>query len=262
MRVHTHTYRHAQGQCWDCTGDRIFSKLFCFTNFHLDRNMLKATPMCAHNPQVVKFQFSHLLLLASSADKVTTSKSKQRRGVTHTHTHQSTCMQATLISRPSIPHFFHIYFPASFALLWCIIEAVCNFTSSFLAESLLKLNFHFSCSCGIFSLKWRVELFEHAGQHTFPPARLTPSPLRIILTLSQKQKFTQHHLNLSFLVIKVNLFILSFYWKKSQLFTCFFHLTPYFNGLTLFFISKFWPEYPLMTKWKKIAWNSCKLIKN
>lgn len=133
--TYTHTYRHAQGQCWDCTGDRIFSKLFCFTNFHLDRNMLKATPMCAHNPQVVKFQFSHLLLLASSADKVTTSKSKQRRGVTHTHTHQSTCMQATLISRPSIPRFFHIYFPASFALLWCIIEAVCNFTSSFLAES-------------------------------------------------------------------------------------------------------------------------------
>lgn len=186
----------------------------------------------------------------------------EERCDTHTHTHQSTCMQATLISRPSIPRFFHIYFPASFALLWCIIEAVCNFTSSFLAESLLKLNFHFSCSCGIFSLKWRVELFEHAGQHTFPPARLTPSPLRIILTLSQKQKFTQHHLNLSFLVIKVNLFILSFYWKKSQLFTCFFHLTPYFNGLTLFFISKFCPEYPLMTKWKKIAWNSCKLIKN
>lgn len=160
----THTYRHAQGQCWDCTGDRIFSKLFCFTNFHLDRNMLKATPMCAHNPQVVKFQFSHLLLLASSADKVTTSKSKQRRGVTHTYTHTPEHVHAghTYFKTQYSP-FFHIYFPASFALLWCIIEAVCNFTSSFPAESLLKLNFHFSCSCGIFSLKWRVELFEHAG---------------------------------------------------------------------------------------------------
>lgn len=160
-------------------------------------------------------------------------------------------MQATLISRPSIPRFFHIYFPASFALLWCIIEAVCNFTSSFLAESLLKLNFHFSCSCGIFSLKWRVELFEHAGQHTFPPARLTPSPLRIILTLSQKQKFTQHHLNLSFLVIKVNLFILSFYWKKSQLFTCFFSSYTLFQWINFIFHLKILARIPSNDKVKK-----------
>lgn len=109
--THTHTYRHAQGQCWDCTGDRIFSKLFCFTNFHLDRNMLKATPMCAHNPQVVKFQFSHLLLLASSADKVTTSKSKQRRGVTHTHTHTPEHVHAghTYFKTQYSPFFPHLF---------------------------------------------------------------------------------------------------------------------------------------------------------
>lgn len=81
---------------------------------------------------------------------------------THTHTPEHVHAGHTYFKTQYSP-FFHIYFPASFALLWCIIEAVCNFTSWFLAESLLKLNFHFSCSCGIFSLKWRVELFEHAG---------------------------------------------------------------------------------------------------
>ena len=71
--------------------------------------MLKANPppVCALNPQVVEFPFSHLLLSAPAPDKVTTSKSKQRRGVTHTHTHThtDTCIQAAHITRPERSRF-------------------------------------------------------------------------------------------------------------------------------------------------------------
>jgi len=34
------------------------------------------------------------------------------------------------------------------------------------------------------------------------------------------------------------------------------------NGLNSFFTSKFYTQYPIMTRWKKFAWNFCKYIKN
>lgn len=154
----TPTRTCAQGQRRDCTGDRIFSKLFCFTNFHLDRNMLKANPRVRAQPSGGKVSVFPPPALGFCSWQSHNFKVKTEGEVWHTHTH--------ILPDPSVPvfpHFLPCHPVGLFRPLWCIIEAVCNFTDSFPVESLSELNFHFSHRSGIFSLKWKDQFFEHAG---------------------------------------------------------------------------------------------------
>lgn len=126
--------------------------------------------VCAHNPQVVTFPFFPPPALGFCSWQSHNFKVKtEERCDTYTHTCVRRLHILQDLSVPVFPHFLPCHPVGLFRPLWCIIEAVCNFTDSFPVESHSELNFHFSHRSGIFSLKWKDQLFEHTLTTTHTP---------------------------------------------------------------------------------------------